>query len=70
MRPTSRETLFEVTYSSVATVRTAHVRAWDAAEAATLFEDELRGDGVVERGEIGARPARGGKGRTIRYRPH
>jgi hypothetical protein len=70
MKPTSRETLFECTYSSPAVVRTAHVRAWDLGEAVTLFEDELRGDGVSERGEIRARPTRGGRARIFPYRPH
>ncbi len=49
------ESVYECVYSSEAVVRTAHVRAWDVAEAADLFAHELRGDGVEERGEIRAR---------------
>jgi len=47
-----RESFYRCTFSSPASLRVAHVRAWDADEAAQLFQVELRTDGVDERGEI------------------
>lgn len=69
MKP-SREGVYECTYASSAVVRTAHVRAWDAREALELFADELRGDGVVESGEIRVEAKGGRAARTKRYRAH
>ncbi len=60
----TREALFECTYASAAEHRTAVIRAWDAREAAELFAEELREDGVAERGKISVR-ARGDEGASI-----
>ncbi len=54
-----RESLFECQFDSASRRWVAHVRAWDAKEAAQLFELELRGDGVDEEGEVVVSPARG-----------
>ncbi|MFO0585605.1 MAG: hypothetical protein U0229_25255 [Anaeromyxobacter sp.] len=47
-----RETLFRCTFSSPVRTTTAHLAAWDAGEAVQLFTDELRGEGVGEKGSI------------------
>ncbi len=65
----TRETVYECTYASSTQLRTAHVRAWDAGEAAELFAHELRSEGVSERGNIRA-SGRGGRGvRRMAYSP-
>ena len=47
-----RESFYRCTLSSPDLLHTAHVRAWDADEAAQLFLAELRTDGVDERGTV------------------
>lgn len=47
-----RESFYRCVFSSPKSRRTAHVRAWDAGEAAQLFKMELKSDGVAERGTI------------------
>ena len=47
-----RESFYRCVFSSSSSRRVAHVRAWDADEAAQLFRTELRSDGVAERGTI------------------
>lgn len=47
-----RESFFRCTYSARGLERTAHVRAWDADEAETLFRAELDADGVSEKGTV------------------
>jgi len=47
-----RESFYRCTFSSKQSRRVAHVRAWDAEEAALLFRTELKADGVNERGTI------------------
>jgi hypothetical protein len=66
----TREGVFECTYASAAQLRTAYVRAWDAEEAVELFAEELRGDGVAERGDISVRARRDGRPRRSVYSPH
>lgn len=46
----TREVVFECTYASPAQRLTAYVRAWSAHEAVELFADELRADGIADRG--------------------
>ncbi len=59
-----RESSFQCRFESPARRRFAHVRAWDAKEAAQLFEADLRADGVEEDGEVLVSPVRGGGGAT------
>lgn len=47
-----RESFFRCVFESPKSRRVAHVRAWDADEAALLFKTELASDGVDERGTI------------------
>ncbi len=47
-----RETLFRCTFSSTVRTTVAHLAAWDAGEAVQLFSEELRGEGVGEKGSI------------------
>ncbi len=47
-----RESLYRCVFESSESRRVAHVRAWDADEAALLFKTELASDGVDERGTI------------------
>ncbi len=47
-----RESFYRCVFESSKSRRVAHVRAWDADEAAQLFQTELRSDGVTERGTI------------------
>ncbi|HEX9050049.1 MAG TPA: hypothetical protein VF841_05895 [Anaeromyxobacter sp.] len=54
-----RESLFECRFDSASRRSVAHVRAWDAKEAAQLFELELRGDGIHEEGEVIVSPVHG-----------
>ncbi len=61
-----RESSFEVRFDSASRRRVAHVRAWDAKEAAELFEAELRADGVDEEGELLVSPVRGGRHAPLR----
>lgn len=49
---TERETLFRCTFSSPSRTTVAHLAAWDAGEAVQLFAEELRGEGIAERGSI------------------
>jgi len=66
----TREAVFECTYASSAQLRTAYVRAWDEEEAIELFAQELRTDGVAERGDISVRARAGGRRRDSVYLPH
>lgn len=66
----TREAVFECTYASSAQLRTAYVRAWDAEEAVELFAQELRVDGVEERGDISVRARTERRLRTSVYSPH
>lgn len=66
----TREGVFECTYASTAQLRTAYVRAWDAEEAVELFAEELRGDGVAERGDISVRGRTEARARRSVYSPH
>ncbi len=50
--PIQSESVFRCVFTSPSSERVARVRAWDAAEAVQLFETELRGEGVEERGTI------------------
>ena len=52
MMKVQRESVFRCTFSSPDSRFVGHVRAWDADEAAQLFQAELRTDGVEERGTI------------------
>ncbi len=56
-----RESSFEVRFDSPSSHRVARIRAWDAKEAAQLFEAELRADGVEEAGEFVVSPVRRGR---------
>jgi len=47
-----RELFYRCTFTSPGSRVVGHVRAWDADEAAQLFQAELRTDGVDERGTI------------------
>ncbi|HVO21784.1 MAG TPA: hypothetical protein VMU15_21210 [Anaeromyxobacter sp.] len=47
-----RELFYRCIFSSPDSRLVAHVRAWDADEAAQLFQAELRTDGVEEHGTI------------------
>jgi hypothetical protein len=62
-----REAVFECTYASEDRLRTAHVFAWDAREAVELFAQELRADGVAERGSITVRARSASSPRTSPY---
>ena len=65
-----RESFFRCTFSSGTSQRIAHVRAWDRGEAVQLFQTELRGDGVDERGTIEVNDLDGEKQPTrARYTP-
>jgi hypothetical protein len=66
----TREGVFECTYASPAQLRTAYVRAWDAEEAVELFAQELRVEGVAERGDISVRARADGRSRRSVYSPH
>jgi uncharacterized protein (DUF2345 family) len=66
----AREAVFECTYASPDQVRTGYVRAWDAEEAVELFAEELRMDGVEERGDISVRARKDGPARESAYSPH
>jgi hypothetical protein len=66
----TREVVFECTYASSAELRRAYVRAWDAEEAAELFAQELRVEGVEERGDISVRKRTDGRPTTSIYAPH
>ena len=48
----TRETFFECSFSSGDAFRTAHVRAWNAAEAEKVFRQVLADEGVEESGTI------------------
>jgi len=50
--PSKRESIYRCVFSSPGLQRVAHVRAWDADEAAELFQTELRADGYQKRGAI------------------
>ncbi len=65
-----RETFFECRFASASRRRVAHVRAWDASEAAQLFELELRADGVDEEGEVVVSPVRGGPSSRTHLQKH
>ncbi len=65
-----RESSFEVEFESPSSRRVARVRAWDATEAAELFEAELRADGVDEEGEVVVSPVHGGGGARARLPRH
>lgn len=47
-----RELFYRCVFESPDSRRVAHVSAWDADEAVQLFRNELRTDGVEERGTI------------------
>jgi len=47
-----RESIYRCTFSSPDSRLVGHVRAWDADEAAQLFQAELRTEGFDERGTI------------------
>lgn len=47
-----RESFFRCSTASAQGPRVAHVRAWDACEAAELFRAELRADGLEDDGEV------------------
>lgn len=66
----TREAVFECTYASSEELRTAYVRAWNAEEAVELFAEELRVDGVEERGDISVRARTDEPARTSVYSPH
>lgn len=66
---TQRESFFRCVYSSSHERRVAHVRAWDAGEAAQLFRTELRSDGVAERGTIEVFPFGASEAERSAYRP-
>jgi hypothetical protein len=66
----TREGVFECTYASSAQLRTAYVRAWDVEEAIELFAQELRVDGVEERGDISVRARTDRQPRRSVYSPH
>ena len=53
-----RETVYRCTCRSGDSVRTAHVRAWDAREAEDLFVRELRIDGVTRAVDVRVERAR------------
>lgn len=63
----SREAVFECTYASPRGQRIAHVRAWDAGEAADLFAHELAADGITDPGSISVRRRGDRRPRTAAY---
>jgi hypothetical protein len=65
----NRESFYRCVFSSPQSRRVAHVRAWDAGEAAQLFKTELRSDGVAERGKIEVFPFGDDDGEVAAYRP-
>ncbi|HET6438290.1 MAG TPA: hypothetical protein VFG59_09530 [Anaeromyxobacter sp.] len=64
----NRETFYRCIFSSPRSRRIAHVRAWDATEAAQLFKTELRTEGIDERGTIEVFPIGAGEGERSAYR--
>lgn len=50
--PSYRETFFECSFTSGYGRRTAHVRAWSAAEAERMFREDLAEEGVDAAGTI------------------
>jgi len=66
---TERETLFRCTFSSPRRTTTAHVAAWDAREAVQLFADELRGEGVGEKGSIEVAALSGNVRKKAAFKP-
>ncbi len=65
----TRESFYRCVFSSPRERRIAHVRAWDAGEAALLFKTELRSEGVTERGTIEVFPFGDDDGAVGAYRP-
>ncbi|MFT3912995.1 MAG: hypothetical protein QM704_02580 [Anaeromyxobacteraceae bacterium] len=64
-----RETLFRCTFSSPVRTTTAHLAAWDAGEAVQLFSEELRGEGVGERGSIEVAALSGNEKKRAAFKP-
>jgi hypothetical protein len=64
-----REIFFRCTFSSTRRTSVAHIAAWDAREALQLFEAELRGEGVGERGTIEVASLAGAQTKRARYQP-
>jgi hypothetical protein len=52
----TREAFFECSYTSGEASRTAHLRAWSAAEAEELFREVLAEEGVQADGPIVVTP--------------
>jgi len=53
-----REQFFECEYSSDHQPRTAHVRAWTAAEAKSAFIEMLGAEGIHDSGRVVVTPVR------------
>ena len=68
MRRLAREGSFRCVLATSSLRYTAHVRAWDAQEAAELFVLELRAGGVEEEGTIEVQLLDGAR-RTVVYQP-
>ena len=65
----SREQVFRCDFVGESVHVSAHVRAWDATEALSVFLGELERDGVAGAGDIPVVPSRGGPAMKARYTP-
>ncbi len=54
----TREQFFECSFRSGQEQRTAHVRAWTAADARRMFADMLAADGIQVTGKVTVVPMR------------